>query len=89
VDAHRDSGDQRPIEIEIESSPGRVAVTVTDHAGGFDPQELAPLPSITDPGRLRHERGLGLSLMRSHVDELEFRPTADGTAVTLVVLSSP
>jgi serine/threonine-protein kinase RsbW len=89
IDAHQASGDERPIEIAIESSPGRVAVTVTDHAGGFDPKELAPLPSVTDPGRLRHERGLGMSLMRSHVDDLAFRLTEDGTEVTLVVLSGP
>jgi serine/threonine-protein kinase RsbW len=89
VDAHQASGDTRSIEVAIETSPGRVAVTVTDHAGGFDPEELAPQPSVTNPGRLRHERGLGMSLMRSHVDELEFQPTGDGTAVTLVVLGDP
>jgi serine/threonine-protein kinase RsbW len=87
VDAQQAAGDPRPIEIVIEAAPGRVVVSVTDHAGGFDPDHLDPLPSVTDPGRLRHERGLGLALMRSHVDDVRFARTADGTEVTLTVES--
>jgi serine/threonine-protein kinase RsbW len=89
VDAQQQAGDPRPIVVVIEASPGRVVVTVTDHAGGFDPDDLAPLPSVTDPGRLRHERGLGLALMRTHVDDVQFTPTDDGTEVALTVLGDP
>jgi anti-sigma regulatory factor (Ser/Thr protein kinase) len=69
----------------IKVDDAEVAVTVTDHAGGFDPDDVLPIPSVTDPQRLRHERGLGLPLMRSLVDELTFTPTGDGTVVRLVV----
>ena len=60
-------------------------MTVTDHAGGFALEDVDPLPPATDPGRLRHERGLGIPLMRSLVDEVTFTPTGDGTTVRLVV----
>ena len=88
----RDDQIQVVIELGVASGDehsGRdeVVVTVTDHAGGFDPAQLDELPPATDPGRLRHESGLGLTLMRGHVDELRFLSTVDGTAVQLVMRS--
>ena len=65
------------------SSTGRgVAVTVHDHAGGFAPDEVDPLPDADDPGRLRHERGLGLPLMREprRVRDLHADRGRDGRA---------
>ena len=62
-----------------------MAVTVTDHAGGFAPDEVDPLPSAEDPGRLRHERGLGLPLISSLAESVTFTPTGDGTAVRIEV----
>jgi serine/threonine-protein kinase RsbW len=85
VDAQLRIGATDPLRITIEVASARVAVTVTDHAGGFDPAAVDPIPAATDPQRLRHERGLGLSLMRSLVDEVTFTRTAGGTAVQLVV----
>ena len=70
-------------------SAGGVAVTVRDHAGGFAPDEVDPLPEADDPGRLRHERGLGLPLMESLTESVTFTPTADGTAVRLEVAAPP
>jgi anti-sigma regulatory factor (Ser/Thr protein kinase) len=83
--------DQIQVSIELGVSGGmdsgrdEVVVTIVDHAGGFEPGDLSPLPPATDPGRLRHESGLGLTLMRGHVDEVRFTPTIDGTAVQLVI----
>jgi anti-sigma regulatory factor (Ser/Thr protein kinase) len=83
--------DQIQVSIELGVSGGmdsgrdEVVVTIVDHAGGFEPGDLSPLPPATDPGRLRHESGLGLTLMRGHVDEVRFTPTVDGTAVQLVI----
>jgi anti-sigma regulatory factor (Ser/Thr protein kinase) len=85
--------DQIQVSIELGVSGGmdsgrdEVVVTIVDHAGGFEPGDLSPLPPATDPGRLRHESGLGLTLMRGHVDEVRFTPTVDGTAVQLVIRS--
>lgn len=84
LDAQEGASDE-PINIRIELLGDAVAVTITDHAGGFEVDAVEPVPAATDPGRLRHEHGLGISLMRSLVDELTFTPTDDGTAVRLLV----
>ena len=39
-----------PVAIHIELDEGVVAVTVTDHAGGFSPDEVDPLPVGRGPG---------------------------------------
>ena len=39
---------------------------------GSSPDDVDPLPSVDDPGRLRHERGLGLPLMRSLAESVTF-----------------
>ena len=85
LDAEIAVSSDAPIAISIEVDETAVAVTVTDHAGGFALEDVDPLPAATDPVRLRHERGLGIPLMRSLVDELTFMPTGDGTTVRLVV----
>jgi anti-sigma regulatory factor (Ser/Thr protein kinase) len=86
IDAQRAAGSDAPVEVVIHLMGGRVAVTVRDHAGGFAPEEVDPLPEAEDPGRLRHERGLGLPLMESLTESITFTPTADGTAVRLEVV---
>lgn len=85
LDAGESQGLVAPIDIRIAVADDLVAVTVTDRAGGFDESAVDPIPPVTDPRRLRHERGLGIPLMRSLVDEVTFTRTADGTAVHLVV----
>ncbi|MEO6318852.1 MAG: ATP-binding protein [Acidimicrobiales bacterium] len=85
VDAQRSSGSTAPVLVTVELDPTSVAVTVTDHAGGFSPDEVDPLPAIEDPGRLRHERGLGLPLIRSLADTVTFTATAGGTEVRITV----
>ena len=85
MDGHRARGSSLPIHIAIELAADVVAVTVTDHGGGFEPDAVDPIPAVDDPGRLRHERGLGIPLMRGLADEVRFTPTVDGTAVRLVL----
>jgi anti-sigma regulatory factor (Ser/Thr protein kinase) len=43
---------------------------------------------VTDPRRLEHESGLGLTLIRSLTDEAEIRSSPSGTAVRLVVYAA-
>jgi anti-sigma regulatory factor (Ser/Thr protein kinase) len=63
-------------------------VIVTDRAGGFELEAVDPIPVPTDPQRLSHERGLGIPLMRSLVDDVAFDPVDGGTAVRLAVWSN-
>jgi len=85
VDAQRSHGSTAPVRVTLELDRTSVTVTVADHAGGFSPDELDPLPAVEDPGRLRHERGLGLPLMRSLADAVTFTATAEGTEVRITV----
>jgi len=89
IEAQRSIDAEAPVAVQIELEDGVVVVTVTDHAGGFSPDDLDPLPSVEDPGRLRHEHGLGLPLIRSLAEAVRFDPTSDGTAVRIEVRASP
>ena len=85
IEAQRAAGAGEAVAVRIDLGEGEVSVTVTDHAGGFSPDEVDPIPAADDPGRLRHEHGLGLPLMRSLSTSVGFERTADGTAVHIVV----
>lgn len=74
-----------PITIRSTAQPGTIEVEIRDEAGGFDPEQLVPHPPVEAPERLHHERGLGVPLMRTLADELEFRSEGDGTTVRLVL----
>jgi serine/threonine-protein kinase RsbW len=87
VDATQKAGSSAPVAVLIELQEDLAVVRVIDHAGGFEPAEIEVLPAATDPQRLTHERGLGLSLMRSLVDEVAFARTSDGMEVRLTVRS--
>jgi len=89
IEAQRSVDADAPVAIQIDLAEGAVAVTVTDHAGGFSPDDVDPLPSVEDPGRLRHEHGLGLPLIRSLAESVRFDPTSDGTAVRIEVHRAP
>jgi anti-sigma regulatory factor (Ser/Thr protein kinase) len=89
IDAQRAIEAAAPVAIRIELDERVVAVTVTDHAGGFSPDDVDPLPAVDDPGRLRHEHGLGLPLIRSLSESVTFRSTDDGTEVRMVVGANP
>lgn len=84
VDAQGVAGREDPIVVTVEIDDGSVAVTITDHAGGFDADAIEQLPPVTDPHRLSHERGLGIQIIRSLVDEVTYTQTAEGTALRLV-----
>ena len=58
---------------------------VEDRGHGFDPAQLPDHPPVTDPDRLKFERGLGIPLIRALVDEVEFSPTGQGTSVRLIM----
>jgi len=46
-------------------------------------------PPVTDPERLNFERGLGIPLIRTLVDDVEFDSSAGGTSVRLTVYGEP
>lgn len=85
IEAHAALDGAQRIRITCNLADDRIEVEVEDRAGGFQPDDVAALPSITDPARLEIEGGFGLPLMRILADEAEIRSSPDGTAVKLVV----
>ncbi len=85
VEAQRRQASADPIHIRVYETPDRLEVHVCDQGGGFDPGALPAHPSVTDPERLNFERGLGIPLIRSLVDEVEFIASPAGTTVRMVL----
>ncbi len=83
------NGSRKPIRLVCAPGPGRVEVRIIDQGGGFDLGSIKQVPPPEDPLRTHFESGLGLSLMRSMVDEHSIRPSAEGTEVRLVVYTAP
>ncbi|MFM8981121.1 MAG: ATP-binding protein [Planctomycetia bacterium] len=82
--AYRDRHDQ-PIDIDLRVRPGCVEVDVIDRGRFVDPRQIQsrPLDEIR-PG------GLGVHLMRSTMDVVEYTKNAfGGTTLTLVKRAAP
>ena len=85
IEAHDAAGTEERVVVRCRTDDVAVEVCVEDRGRGFDPAELPDHPPVTDPDRLKFERGLGIPLIRALVDEVEFSATGQGTAVRLVM----
>ena len=74
-----------PILVRCELAGDRIVVEVTDHGPGFDLTAVPELPEVGTPERLRHESGLGVSLMYRLSDVAEVESGPGGTLVRLVI----
>ena len=74
-----------PILVRCELAGDRIVVEVTDHGPGFDLTAVPDLPEVETPARLRHESGLGESLMHRLSDTAEVESGPGGTLVRLVI----
>ena len=83
LEAQQRAGVMTPLEISCRVVAATLEVVVLDRGAGFAPEAIAPRPPLSHPGHLDVERGWGIQLMRSLVDELAFVGTDDGTAVVL------
>ena len=86
IEAHDAAGSVERVLVRCQAGAEALEVCVEDRGQGFDPGDLPDHPPVTDPDRLKFERGLGIPLIRALVDEVEFSPTAEGTSVKLVML---
>jgi serine/threonine-protein kinase RsbW len=82
IEAHDAAGSSERVRV---AGTDTLEVCVEDRGHGFDPTGLPDHPPVTDPDRLKFERGLGIPLIKALVDEVEFNPTGEGTAVRLVM----
>ncbi|HTW09459.1 MAG TPA: ATP-binding protein [Acidimicrobiales bacterium] len=82
-------GSPAPVHVEIWEGPDRLEVSIEDSGPGFDPDTLEFPPPITDPTRLNFERGLGVPLIRTLVDNASFVRKERGTSVRMTVFGGP
>ena len=89
IEAHVEHDVDERVVVRWREGDDRLEVMVEDRGRGFDPQSLPEHPPVTDPERLNFERGLGIPLIRTLVDAVEFDPSDSGTAVRMVMLCPP
>ena len=89
IEAHDAKDEADRVLVRVDEDDDRLVVTVEDRGPGFDPLELPAHPAVTDPNRLNFERGLGIPLIRTLVDEVEFSSTGAGTSVRMVMFCGP
>ena len=85
IEAHDAAGSSEQVLVRCRAGTETLEVCVEDRGHGFDPAGLPDHPPVTDPDRLKYERGLGIPLIKALVDEVQFNPTDEGTAVRLVM----
>jgi serine/threonine-protein kinase RsbW len=85
IEAHDAAGTLERVLVRCRAGADALEVFVEDRGHGFDPSGLPNHPPVTDPDRLKFERGLGIPLIKALVDEVEFSPTGQGTSVRLVM----
>jgi serine/threonine-protein kinase RsbW len=89
IEANRAIRPEAPVHLEIWEAPDRLEVSIEDSGLGFDPDKLEFPPPITDPQRLNFERGLGIPLIRTLVDNALFIRRENGTSVRMTVFGGP
>jgi serine/threonine-protein kinase RsbW len=85
IEAHSAADSNEHVRIRVWEGEERMEVAVEDRGTGFDVEGLRAHPPVTDPTRLNFERGLGIPLIRSLVDDVEFRTSSQGTSVRMTV----
>jgi serine/threonine-protein kinase RsbW len=76
-----DEAEDRPVRISVVVEDGELSVEVADSGPGFDP---AAVKDPLAPENILKPCGRGIFLMRSYMDDVDFRfPRAGGTVVTL------
>lgn len=89
IEANRAVPPAAPVHVEVWESPDRLEVCIDDLGPGFDADKLEAPPPITDPERLNFERGLGIPLIRTLVDNAAFVRKERGTSVRMTVFGGP
>ena len=86
IEAHDSVSIDERVRMQCSAGDRGLEVRIEDSGPGFDPSGLPDHPPVTDPDRLKFERGLGIPLIRALVDEVEITSSQGGTAVRLVML---
>ena len=77
VIVHGYAGSAGEIEIDAERVDGAIRIRILDRGPAFDPT-AAPPPDLTVPPRGRKPGGMGIHLVRSGTDEVQYRARPGG-----------
>ena len=86
---HSGDGVRDRVRIRVRDDDERLEVDVADTGPGFDLNALPAHPPVTDPERLNFERGLGIPLIRTLVDDVQFVSSRGGTSVRMTIYGEP
>lgn len=89
IEAHANLGSDERITIRCDLAEDRIEVEVRDRGDGLVESAVAAHGPLDAPGRLDYEGGFGLPLMRVLADQMKIRSLETGTAVHLIVYTSP
>jgi serine/threonine-protein kinase RsbW len=81
--------EKQRVRILVQDDDEKLEVDVTDDGPGFNLSDLPTHPPVTDPDRLNFERGLGIPLIRTLVDDVKFASSPEGTSVRMTVYGEP
>ena len=81
---HGHTGGFHEVEIELTSEVEAVTIEITDDGIPFDPLHDAPKPSVDAPLDDRPVGGLGINLVQTMMDELEYKREEGKNRLTLV-----
>jgi serine/threonine-protein kinase RsbW len=85
IEAHGAASTDDSVVVRCAEFDDRLEVFIEDRGEGFDPASLPEHPPVTDPERLNFERGLGIPLIRTLVDEVSIESSEKGTSVRMVM----
>jgi serine/threonine-protein kinase RsbW len=85
IEAHHSADTSDSVTVRCREHDDRLEVEVEDRGLGFDPESLPEHPPVTDPDRLNFERGLGIPLIKTLVDDVVIVSSGEGTRVTMAV----
>jgi len=85
IEAHDAIDTDERVIVRCRDDETGLEVEIEDRGAGFDPSLLPDHPPVTDPDRLKFERGLGVPLIKTLVDEVEFSSSSAGTAVKMTM----
>jgi serine/threonine-protein kinase RsbW len=73
---------EKPVRLSFRSNPERLEIRVSDEGEGFDPDEVE---DPRKPENLMRERGRGIFILRTFMDEVHFQiEPRRGTTVLMV-----
>jgi serine/threonine-protein kinase RsbW len=71
----------KKVELSFENDGTSLIIRIADQGEGIDPDKL---PDPLEPANILRGSGRGIFLIRSFMDEVQFRKLAPGTELTLI-----